>query len=161
MSNQGFICTYQNIGAVYSNTMSFWKVYRVSHSQANFDRHYLYGMLMLATQNNQHKTLMKYEDLKVNILAWIELKEENEYNGSKKLRLEQLEQMATAPYSTRNVGGIATYINKIQVIVQALETLDPGEYRNVRKKKLLFTNVRTASGVAHLIQKCRDNECMS
>src|SRR5687768_6426191 len=28
-------------------------------------------------------------------------------------------------------------------------------------KKLLLTNVRSASGIAHLIQKCRDNEYMS
>ena len=80
---------------------------------------------------------MKYEESKDGIMAWAELKEENEYNGSRELRLEQLEQMATIPYSTRDAGGIAAYIDKLQIIVQELETLDPCEYRDVRKKRLL------------------------
>ena len=53
---------------------------------------------------------MKYEDSKDGIMAWAELKEENEYNGSRELRLEQLEHMLTIPYFTRDAGGIATYI---------------------------------------------------
>ena len=85
MTNPKFIQEYQNFGAEYLNYKSFWEAYKVSHPQANFDRHYLYGMLMLATQAQQHKTLMKYEDSKDGILAWAELKEENEYNGSREL----------------------------------------------------------------------------
>ena len=68
---------------------------------------------MLATQNQQHKTLMKYEDCKNGIMAWAELKEENEYNGLRELRLEQLEHLLTIPYSTRDAGGIVTYIDKL------------------------------------------------
>src|SRR5687767_10287468 len=85
-------------------------------------------MLVLATQNQQHKTLMKYEDTKDGVMPWAELKEENEYNGSRELRLEHLEHQLTIPYSTRDAGGNATYIDKLQVIVQELETFDPTQY---------------------------------
>ena len=101
---------------------------------------------------------MKYEDTKDEILAWAELKKENDHNGSKELRLEQLEHQLTIPYSIRDAGGIATYIDKLQVIVQELETLDPDDYGDARKKRLLLTNVKSAAGTEHLIQKCRDKK---
>ncbi len=113
MTNSKFIHRYKELEPLYIETFEFWDTYQVSHPQAEYDRNYLYGMLMLATQNQQHKTLMKYEDCKDCIMAWAELKEENEYNGSRELRLEQLEHLLTIPYSTRDAGGIATYIDKL------------------------------------------------
>ena len=105
---------------------------------------------------------MKYDDTKDGIMAWAELKEENDHNGSKELRLEQLEHKLTIPYSTRDAGGIATYIDKLQVIVQELEALDPDEFSgDERKKWLLLSNVKSAHGIAHLIQRCRDEKYMN
>lgn len=161
ITNNKFISTYQDLGPSYLNSYIFWDTHKVSHPQAHFDRNYLYGMLMLATQSQQHKTLMKYEDTKDGILAWAELKKENDHNGSKELRLEQLEHQLTIPYSTRDAGGIATYIDKLQVIVQELEALDPNDYGDDRKKRLLLTNVKPAAGIEHLIQKCRDKKYMT
>jgi len=104
---------------------------------------------------------MKYEDTKDGIMAWAELKEENDHNGSKELRMVQLEHQLTIPYSTRDAGGIAAYIDKMQVIVQELEALDPNDYGDNRKKRLLLTNVKSAHGVEHLIQNCRDKTYMN
>ena len=97
---------------------SFWNKYRVSHPQAMFDRDMLFGILMISMNNIPHKTLLKYKDEGDGILAWDEFKEENEYNGSRELRLEQLEMLVTKPYSNKDIGGLATYIDKFQVILQ-------------------------------------------
>ena len=51
---------------------------------------------------------MNYDESNDGIMAWAELKKENDHNGSKELRMEQLEHLMTIPYSTRDVGGIAT-----------------------------------------------------
>ena len=39
-----------------------------------------------------------------------------------------------------------------------LETINPTEYTDYRKKKILLSNIRHAKGVAHLIPKCRDEK---
>ena len=161
MTSNKFISTYLEIGSSYLDSSPFWQTHNVSHPQAHFDRNYLYGILMLSTQNQQHKTLMKYDESKDSIMAWAELKKENDHNGSKELRMEQLEQLMTIPYSTRDAGGIAAYIDRLQVIVQELETLDPNEYGDNRKKRLLLINVKSTHGIAHLIQKCRDRKFMN
>ena len=72
---------------------------------------------MLATQTLDNKTLMKFSESRDGILAWMELKEDNEFNGSKELRMQQLEQQAAIPYSVKYVGGISAYIDKLQVII--------------------------------------------
>src|SRR5574339_694002 len=127
--------------------------------QELYDRKYLYGILVSATMKIQHKTIIKYENSLDGILAWQELKEEFEYDGSKELRLEQLENQIQKPY-TGNIP-MASFIDKFQATMAELEVISPDEYLNSKKKCILLTVVRSASGVSHLIQNCRDNQHMT
>ena len=115
---------------------------------------------MLATRTQQQKTLIKFQASKDGILAWDEFVEEYDFGGSRELRIEQLEALAYKPYSSKETGGIVKYIDTFEVIVQELESIAPLDYSDSRKKRLLLANIREAAGVAHLIQKCRDNEYM-
>ena len=128
-------------------------------AQALYNREYLYGILLTATMKLQHKTIIKYEHNLEGILAWHELKEEFEYDGSKELRLEQLETLVQTPYSSNET--MSMFIDKFQAYMAELEAINPDEYMDGRKKRMLLTSIKTASGVAHLIQKCRDNEYMT
>ena len=116
---------------------------------------------MSATTDLQNKTIIKYEASQDGILAWNELKKDYAYNGSMELRIEQLEATIQKPYSPTTSGGMASYIDQFQAYVGELETIAPEEYTDSRKKRLLLANIRDAEGVAHLIQKCRDDELMS
>src|SRR6476661_9998654 len=118
-------------------------------------------MLMTATMKLQLKAIIKYEETMDGISAWQELKQEYEFDGSRELRLEQLESMAQVPYSNKTPGGMATYIDRLQAHLAELETIQPSDYSDSRKKRMLLTNVRSATGMMYLIQKCRDNEYMS
>src|SRR5687768_4180532 len=152
---------YEKLGEECLKSDVFWKMFKVSYPQAISDRNFLYGILMTATMNLQHKTILKYERSQDGILAWKELKMDFEYDGSKELRFEQLESMASKPYSSSDPGGMATYIDKFQAYIAELETINPMEYSDYRKKRTLLSNIRHAEGFAHLIQKCRDDKGMT
>src|SRR6476620_7064018 len=114
MIKSTFVVNYQEHGLPYLNSLVFWDMYKQSVHQAPWDREYLYGILVTATMKIQHKTLIKYEHNMDGILAWQELCREYEYDGSKELRLEQLEALAQTPFSDKVPGGMATYIDKLQ-----------------------------------------------
>ena len=106
-----FLIHYKELKTDYLKSDVFWNMYKISFAQALYDRQYLYGILLTATMKLQHKTIMKYQETLDGILAWDEFKTEFEYDGSKELRLEQLETLAQVPYSSTDVGGMANYIN--------------------------------------------------
>ena len=141
MIQSTFVVNYQEHGLPYLSSLVFWDMYKQSVHQAPWDREYLYGILVTATMKIQHKTLIKYEHNMDGILAWQELCREYEYDGSKELRLEQLEALAQTPYSEKVPGGMATYIDKLQAILAKLETISPGDYSDSRKKKECYYQV--------------------
>ena len=161
LTNPTFLDMYKRLGEDCLKCDAFWKMFKVSYAQAVYDRNYLYGILVTATMNLQHKTILKFEKSQDGILAWEEFKQDFEYDGSKELRLEQLESLASKPYSSSEAGGMSSYIDKFQSYMAELETINPTEYTDYRKKRTLLANIRQAEGVAHLIQKCRDDKFMS
>ena len=136
-------------------------MYQVSTPQAYADCQYLFGMLMNATSHMENKIIIKYQKSLDGIMAWYEFKKEYGFEGSKDLRIEFLESMAQKPYTNSNPGGLSAYIDQFQAHVGELETIVPTEHTDAKKKRLLLLNIREADGVAHLIQKCRDDTSMS
>ena len=67
--------------------------------------------------------------------------------------------MIQKPYAPSET--MSCFIDKFQAYMAEIEAINPDEYLNTRKKRLLLANMKTASGVAHLIQKCRDNPNMT
>ena len=116
---------------------------------------------MTATSHMQNKIIIKYQGNQDGILAWIEFKKEYGYEGSKDLRIEYLEGIAQKPYTNNTPGGLGSYIDHFQAHIGELETIVPNEYTDAKKKRLLLSNIREADGVAHLLQKCRDDPSMS
>lgn len=160
LTNSTFLDMYEKLGKDCLKTDVFWKMFKVSYPQAVSDRSYLNEMLVTATMNMQHKTILKYELSQDGILAWRDLKNDFEYDSSKELRFEQLELMVSKPYNSSDPGGMAAYIDKFQSYMAELETINPLEYSDYRKKRTLVTNIRHANGVAHLIQQCRGDKDM-
>ena len=101
MINPTFLEMYKQKGEECFKSDHFWKLFKVSTPQALFDRNYLYGALVTATVHMQHKTIIKYEKSQDGILAWDEFKEDYDYDGSKMVRVEQLEDMAKVSYNNR------------------------------------------------------------
>ena len=116
--------------------------------------------MVSATKDLQHKVIIKYEKSQDGILAWDELKKDFAYDGSRELRLEQLETYIHKPFSSNEPGGMAAYIDQFQAYVGELDTIAPMEYSDSKKERMLLANIRDAEGVAHLVQKCRDDYTM-
>ena len=87
-------------------------MFKTLYAQAVYDSHYLYGILVTATMNLQHKSILKFEQTQNGILAWKEFKLDFGYDGFKKLRSEQLEAMASKTYNSSEVGSMFNSINK-------------------------------------------------
>src|SRR5688500_18345443 len=122
-----FLQNYALLGHEWFTEDSFWKMCKVTTSQADFDREYLYGILVSTTSNMQHKIILKYEELVDGILAWQKFKQDYKYSGSKLFRLETLETLATVPYSKNVPGGICTFIDKFQNHMVELDIIAPTE----------------------------------
>lgn len=161
MTQPAFLSHYKELKTDYLKSDVFWNIHKISQAQSAYDREYLYGILVMATMKVQHKTIIKYQQSQDGILAWEELKAEFEYDGSKELCLEQLESLAQTPYTNSDAGGMASYIDKFQAYIAELEAIAPMDYSDFRKKRMLLANIRQASGVSHLIQKCRDDDNMT
>ena len=56
---------------------------------------------------------------------------------------------------------MARFIDKFQLYMTEIEASSPDDYLNTRKMRVLLASMKTAFGVAHLIQKCRDNKSMT
>ena len=65
---------YLTFGDEYFKTEQFWIAHRVTRYQADYDKEYLFGILLTATINLQHKTILKYEESRDGIFAWHEFK---------------------------------------------------------------------------------------
>ena len=105
LTQPAFIQIYKELKTIFLKSNVFWNLYKVSFAQAQYDREYLYGILVTATMNMQHKTIIKYQQSSDGILAWFEFKNEFEYDGSKELRLEHLESLAHTPFTSNDTGG--------------------------------------------------------
>src|SRR5688500_17543492 len=119
---------------------------------------YLYGILMTATREWEHKSFIKHRAAQDGILAWQEFIAEFEYDGSKELKFEQLEAQIQVPYSQSEPGGMLAYIDKFQATMAQLEVMDPDYSKPEKMKRMLLANIRNATGITHLIQNCKDDE---
>ena len=78
MTQPAFIQIYKELKSNFFKSDVFWNLYKVSLAQAQYDREYLYGILVTATMNMQHKTIIKYQHDSDGIMAWYEFKNEIE-----------------------------------------------------------------------------------
>lgn len=53
------------------------------------------------------------------------------------------------------------FIDKYQSYLAELEVFAPRDYYDFKKKRMLLSNIKDAEGVAHLIQRCRNDDNMS
>jgi hypothetical protein len=130
----------------------------VSLAQAKMDRGYFFGMLMSSNKNGERKFLLKYSTSQDGIFTWIEFLRDYDNNGDSEIRAEQLESLIHVPYSAKSPGGFLKYIDTLQAYLTELDTLNPGEFTDAQKTKLLYRNLQNHPSMVHLLQTCRDRE---
>ena len=121
---------YSKLGNEYLKSDIFWTLYKVSYPQANYDKEYLYGILVSATRNQKHKTILKHNLSKDGIFAWYEFLQDFDHEGSDDIRLQKLEHMLQKPYDKENVEDLADNIDKFGTIIAELEANLPKKYTN-------------------------------
>jgi hypothetical protein len=75
------------------------------------------------------------------------------------LRVEILEgKIHSNPYTQSYPGGVTNYLDNFQADMAELEVLAKKDYSEDMKRQILFSNLRNADHVAHLIQTCKDQK---
>ncbi len=171
MVDKWFIANYREQGEQLFSSKEFWDRYMISPAQARHDKGFLFGLLTSACKETENKTLIKFEDSRDGILAWHEFVDENSNNGSTELRVEQLERSLFTAFNPRHPDGVAGYVDKFQTILAKLEgcyaklnqdplnPIDKG-FSDIRKKRILLSNLATDSTIKYLVQHCRQKKSM-
>jgi hypothetical protein len=126
-------------------------------NQIRYDAEYFYGMLVSSCQNISNKTIIKHAKDRCGIIAWEELRRDFDNDRSKTLCMEALEDVIGTGYNTDQHGSLAAYLDKFLSAFHELEILAEETYSESHKKCTLMKNVRGATGMAHLVQKCCDD----
>jgi len=156
-----FLEQYEQLGVEYLYSDDFWIKYSIPVKQAQYDRKYLYGILVSSNRNCNTQAILKYQKSQDGILTWIAFKLKYAHDGSKELKIEKLEEAITKPFHSKYPGGMETYIDTFQATMEKIDALDPDSFNDMRKKRTLLKNVRHVPQLAHLVQKCRDDITMT
>ena len=88
---EDFVVNYMKLGTEYFKSDTLQDTKKISYNQAIFDMKYLYGILMTATREQQHKSIIRHQYMQDGIMTWHEFKADFDNDGSKELKQEQLE----------------------------------------------------------------------
>ena len=90
----------------YDESDDVWFYYKQSCHQIRDDAQYLYGILMMSCRNIDNKIIIRHDRDKDGILAWMEMKENYDYHGSKTLRMENLMEIIYKDFQNNMTGGL-------------------------------------------------------
>ena len=159
--NDHFLKMYKLKGFEYLVSDEFWTMFNIGIKQAQYDRTYFYGIIVSTNTNAYNKSITKHRQTQDGILTWSEFLTLYAHDGSKELKIEQLEDEITKSYDPTSVGGMAQYIDKFQDTMERLDTLSLESYSDAKKKYMLLKNVRHVQEITHLYQHCKDSPDMS
>ena len=161
MINNSFLKAYEETGTEYLFSEEFWSKYNIPVKQAQFDKKYLYGILVASNRSRDNQAIIRNQKAQDGIATWIAFKKSYAHDGSIELKLERLEESVSKPFSSNDPGGMVKYIDSFQANMENIDALDENAFNDKRKKRLLLMNVRHVSNIAHLVQKCRDDPSMT
>ena len=159
--DEHFLKMYKLSQLEYVLSDEFWAKYQVGVKQVKYDRTYLYGIIVSTNKNAYNKGIMQHKSTQDGILTWLEFLTLYAHDGSKDLKLEQLEDLVHTPYTPGGAQKLYQYIDKLQDTMERLDTLSIDPYSDRTKKTLLLRNIRDTPGIAHLYQHCKDSPDMS
>ena len=154
--NPAFMTNYSSHGMDYVKTDEFWTTFEVPVPQVAADAKYLYGILCATNRSRDDKILLRHANDQDGIAAWIEFKSDYGNNGSKELKISEIEASIKQEYNPAKEG-MATYLDHFTAALQELETLVPDQYPDSMKKRLLLSNVGGIPELLPFVQTCRDD----
>ena len=157
--DEHFLKMYTVLGSDYLFTEEFWHKYGIGQKQAQYDRTYLFGMIVSTSTNAYNKSITKYKATQDGILTWMELQKLYAHDGSKELKLGQLQAKLQVPYIPGQKGGLSHYIDQFQDTMERVEDLAPEPQSDWGKKQLLIRNIK--DGPEYLVMYCRNAHEMS
>ena len=163
MLNKDFLAYYSKDPALYHYERTYlrvsevWQLTGQSCHQIRTDSEYLYGILVAACREIDNKIMIKHSEDKNGIIAWMEMRKEYDYEGSKTLKIDECMDIIHKDFQNNMTGGLAAYLDIFVVALNQLEILQGVDYAEEQKKQILLKNIKQAHDIKHLIQNCRDN----
>jgi hypothetical protein len=141
--NQNFLSKYSATSrGEYFYTEEFYSLYGISVPQAKLDRSYLYGLLTTTNRNKENKILLKERSSMDGMYAWAKFKLMYANHASKKLRIENLEDLVVKAYNQKLHESMPLYIDIFQSNMAELEALASEDWLESKKKRQLLRNLR-------------------
>ena len=112
----------------YSETDEVWTNHNQSCHQIRYDKEFLYGILVTATRNIPNKTIVKHSIDRDGIKAWVELKADFDNDGSKRMKMEELDDLIHTAYLPSQEGGLSGYIDRFLTYLHELEMLQEKDF---------------------------------
>ena len=112
--NNSFLKAYEDNGPEYLFSEEFWSKYTIPVKQAQFDRKYLYGILVASNRSRDNQAIIRNQKTQDGIATWIAFKKSYAHDGSIELKLERLEESVSKSFSSNDPGGMVKYIDSFQ-----------------------------------------------
>ena len=113
-----FLDNYSKQGDTYLGSHEFKATFYTSHVQAQYDKRYFYGILRSVPRAGGagRKHVLRYQQTQDGFLTWKDMLKDCENDGSTMLRVEKLKSIVNQPYSKKYPGGLAAYIERLQLL---------------------------------------------
>ena len=141
----------------YLRSSEVWELTAQSCHQIRTDTQYLFGILVAACREIDNKIMIRHSEDKNGIIAWMEMRKEYDYEGSKTLKIDDCTDVIYRTFKNDMTGGLAAYLDIFVVALNQLDILQGFDYADDHKKQLLLKNLKNAENIKHLTQNCRDN----
>ena len=157
--NVHFTESYSALRGEYLAMDDFWNNYQVSLKQAQYDRQWLYGMILGSNKDRENKFLLQYQPNSDGILTWIDFEKEYKNDGIGELKKYALDEQIGKSYKENYPGGLHKYLDDYEVAIEHYNVLDPQDsYSSTKAKDKLLMNLVYVTAITHLLQVCRDHK---
>ena len=92
---------YMEIGIAMADDVTFHKRWGISRKQFQHDVNHLYGILQSSTKDFDCGHVLAHMETQDGLLAYIEMEAENQHNGSRILKEEELDEKIHEPYDEK------------------------------------------------------------
>ena len=148
---------YMELGIAMADDVNFYHKWNISKKQFQHDVTHLYGILQSSTKDFDCGHVLAHRKTQDGLLAYLEMEAENQYDGSKTLKEEELDENIKEPYDERKWSNLVSYVARFKTWVHQLSALEASSMDDREKKKQLLRNLQTDHDLSGLIQTCKDN----
>ena len=166
--DKAVLAGYRELGESYFHTGTFYERFRLNTSQVEYDKSYLYGILLSATRKNSSCPILqdpRYRDYCDGILCWAEFCDRYQHNGNPYAEAIKIEERIRTPFvSSPTTSSLHSYLDRYETNTYVLQSILAEIEHPLSEsylKRTLLGCLRSVSDIQVLVQKACDTADLS